>query len=247
MKTQAIFSTLALLLLVCSCNNSTQGVSVVSNVDAGPVSIGVSVDANGKVSVSGGFAPKARIGLGPVGLSVGIQKTVELTSQQRYHMFILWEDTNGQVQCDEYEIGKKFLITFSNKDRVREIRGYNDSLIVVVERQSAGRERQPVVASPTIAPVKRTPTISKPPASEWSSATSPGQKLIADYCRLIYGPEAGSGTMSIFPNNSREWIWSCHYPTGETSVDFNHFCRTLYPDHPNAVNSGDLTLGWKCQ
>ncbi len=96
--------------------------------------MGISVDGEGRVSVSGGILPTIKIGLGPIGLKIGIEKTLELTKSKPYYLFVVWEDENGEVQREEYEIGKKFRVQFSQLDIIKEIRGENDSVIVVIER-----------------------------------------------------------------------------------------------------------------
>lgn len=135
-KTHLRFLFLVLLFLLIACGTPTNGVEVVAGADAGPLNLTLSIDANGKVSVSGGFVPKVHVGLGPIELSLGIQKTIELTAAKPDYLFVVWKDSHGEVQRDEYEIGKKFKVTFTPQEHVQEIEGQNDSVIVVVESES---------------------------------------------------------------------------------------------------------------
>ena len=102
--------------------------------EAGPVDVAVAVDNNGNVSVSGGMAPKFKVGLGPVELKVGIQKTLELTKERPFTLFVIWEDENGEIQCEEYEIGKPFRVSFAQDELIQEIQGNNHSIIIVVRK-----------------------------------------------------------------------------------------------------------------
>jgi hypothetical protein len=159
-KSIALYSLLALSLLLLSCSTTVPGLGVVGGAELGPVDVGLSVDANGILSVVGGMKPKVRIGLGPIDLYAGIQQTVPLTAQKPYYLFILWQDANGQVHRDEYEIGKKFRVTFGNNEKVLEIQGENDSVIIVAERQVVLR---PATTSSTeIAPQPRSQSTEAP-------------------------------------------------------------------------------------
>lgn len=155
------------IFVLSSCSNPTQGVGVSGGVNAGPFTIDLSIDSNGNVSVSGGFKPQVRVGLGPIGLQAGIQKTVELTTQRPYYLFILWEGANRQVQRDEYEIGQKFQLVFTGTEQVREIQGQSDSVIVVVQQQAASAPTAVFAQQPTHASMPAqllsTPTSATPP------------------------------------------------------------------------------------
>ena len=48
-------------------------------------------------------------------------------------MFILWEDSSGEIWREKYIIGQPFRVTFNDQQRVREIRSKGDSIIVAVE------------------------------------------------------------------------------------------------------------------
>ena len=111
-----LFTTLLISILFLSGCGTSQ---VYVGAEAGPVDVTVAVDNNGKVSVSGGVAPKFKIGLGPVELKVGIQQTLELTKEKPFTLFVIWEDENGEIQREEYEIGKVFHIK-CNSHRKRE-------------------------------------------------------------------------------------------------------------------------------
>src|SRR3972149_6400020 len=122
------------ILLLTGCANPTDISRLYVGAEAGPVDITVAVDNNGIVSVSGGVAPKFKVGLGPVELKVGIQKTLELTKEKPFTLFVIWEDERGEIQREEYEIGKAFHVKFTQNELIQEIQGDNQSVIVVVKR-----------------------------------------------------------------------------------------------------------------
>lgn len=122
------------IFILTSCDKIPGDSQIYVGAEAGPAEITIGVNNEGKVSVSGGIAPKLKIGLGPIELKVGIQQTFELTKQSPYTLFIIWEDNSGEIQREEYEIGKAFIVKFTDADKVQEISGINNSIIVVVKK-----------------------------------------------------------------------------------------------------------------
>jgi hypothetical protein len=139
-------------LLLSSCGNPTDNGQVYVGAEAGPIDVIISVDNNGKVAVSGGIAPKFKVGLGPVELKVGIQKTIELTSERPYYLFVIWQDETGEVQREEYEIGKTFHVIFTQNEQIQEIQGNNNSVIVVVNKSETGFASSDLPTAQVIAP-----------------------------------------------------------------------------------------------
>lgn len=138
MKRGILSSCNTIVLLVLSvlsgCTGSSQGISASGDIHAGPLKIGISITDDGGIFVSGGLAPKISVGLGPIGLEVGIQKTIELTEQKSFYLFIVWEEPSGEVRRDEYEIGKEFQVDFDRQELVQQIKGDNNSIVVVAKR-----------------------------------------------------------------------------------------------------------------
>jgi hypothetical protein len=123
------------MLFLTGCS----GAQIYVGAEAGPVDVTVAVDNNGKVSVSGGIAPKFKVGLGPIQLKVGVQQTLELTKEKPFTLFVIWEDENGEIQREDYEIGKAFHIIFTQNELIQEIQGDNNSVIVAVRRPEVGK------------------------------------------------------------------------------------------------------------
>ncbi len=126
-------------LLLGDCGGPVPSGQAVAGISAGPVDVHVAIDEKGQPSIRGSVSAIARYGLGPISVYAGIQGALELSRQQKYHLYILWQDVTGSLTRDEYEVGQSFRVTFDSDESVQEIRGENDSVIVVVKtaRKSA--------------------------------------------------------------------------------------------------------------
>jgi hypothetical protein len=123
------FSIVILCLVSCGVDGSVE-------LGVGPVKVGISIDSSGNVQILGGFEPKFHIGLGPIELSAGIEATYNLTQDLPYYLIIVWKNNDGLVVQEGYEIGREFQIEFAQQDRVTQIQGHNNSIIVVVEHST---------------------------------------------------------------------------------------------------------------
>jgi hypothetical protein len=123
------------MFILVSCGGNTNSKAYIG-AEAGPIDIKLELDSEGHISIAGDFAPKVEIGLGPIELKAGIEETLDLTKDEPYTLFIIWEDETGEVHREEYEIGKPFKVTFVDKEYIQEIQGDNNSVIVVVEKSS---------------------------------------------------------------------------------------------------------------
>ena len=121
-----IFFTFSFLATGC------EGAEAYVGGELGPVEVILSVDENGKVSVTGGFSPEASFGLGPVDLKIGVQKTLELTKSSPFTLFIVYQYEDGDIYIESYDIGEEFVVKFSGNEKIAEIQGDSDSIIVVV-------------------------------------------------------------------------------------------------------------------
>ncbi len=126
------FLMLASMVFLFGCGGSV-------GIGAGPVEVGVSFDSQGRVSVYGNLQKRVSLRLGFVGLTVALEKTLSEIpkTQKQYFLYILWEDSNGEIYREEYEVGKPFIVNFDATQRVRQIRGDNNSIVVVMERVSS--------------------------------------------------------------------------------------------------------------
>jgi hypothetical protein len=125
-----------LALLVSGCGTPPPVVETGPFVkaEAGPVEleVGVDINSNGDVVLNGDFSLAT---LGPIGVGwhVGVEKVLYEASQETAALFILWEDTTGEIWREKYRIGQPFRVTFNDQQRVREIRSEGDNMIVSVE------------------------------------------------------------------------------------------------------------------
>lgn len=162
----------ALTLVGCESQAPSQSDSLEGRlgVQAGPLEVSVSINTSGEISVTAGLSrqlAELSVGLGPVRLSAGIEATKQLTRERKYYLFIVWQDEAGQVWRDEYRIGTKFRVTFSDREHVREISGDNDNIIVVVERtlepMAVAATLPPPVLQPSTQPVEVATAIIRQP------------------------------------------------------------------------------------
>jgi hypothetical protein len=192
MKNSILILLLSVLILT-GCGSSVMDNSqIYIGAEAGPIDVSVAVDNNGEISVSGGIAPKFKVGLGPIELKVGVQKTLELTKEKPYTLFVIWEDNSGEVQREEYEIGKSFHVRFTQNELIQEIQGDNNSVIVAVKRSRAELPTpEPkvivVVVTPTLRPVL--PTQKQPTSTPSHSSQLDPEQFIRDYFRLLKNQE----------------------------------------------------------
>jgi len=122
-----------IIILFSIMISGCQGTSGYGGVEAGPLRIGMTIDSDGHVALTGGWVPKMRVGLGPIAIEAGIQQTIDLTAEKPFYLFIVYRDPTGEMFREEYEIGKKFTVVFSSKESVQQIQGNNNSVVVVVD------------------------------------------------------------------------------------------------------------------
>lgn len=158
------------LLLFASC--SSQPTIVAGNdievhtgleVEAGPVTVGVSINQYGEVTLSGdaSFTLIGKKGLASLNWTVGVEKTFNEARGTRNNLFIIWQDEQDEVWQAQYQLDRPFTVQFSQQDWVREIRNMDDGTVLVfVEKRldssgidsSAQRDYDPVSSCPGAAP-----------------------------------------------------------------------------------------------
>lgn len=123
-------------LLLVSCGGNTT-VSTGPFVNAGPVNISATVDQNGVIKLNGSYQ-QTLVGneiLG-AGWQIGFETTLNDAKQKSNTLYVLYEDSQGNVRRLEYDINQPFEITFSKEQWVREIRHEGDgNIIVAVEHK----------------------------------------------------------------------------------------------------------------
>jgi hypothetical protein len=111
----------------------------------GPVNVALTGNSRGEVSLSGEIAAPL-VGNSVVGADwvVGFEKTLVKAEETSYHLYLLWEDENGNVQRDIYQIGQAFQVNFTQEEWVRKIATDSQGNIVVfVERDQIIRYYTP--------------------------------------------------------------------------------------------------------
>lgn len=131
---------IVLMSLLTGCARVIADSEVYVSAGITPVEVVVSLDEHGKISVSGGLSKDTELtiaSLGPIELSVGIQKTLDLTKENPFTLFILWKNEKGEIRRSEYKIGEAFYVTFKNGEMIEELQGDNNSIILVIRTPEA--------------------------------------------------------------------------------------------------------------
>jgi hypothetical protein len=123
---------------LAGCDNDA-ATSLTVGADAGPLELGVNISESGDVSLSSGLVP-IRFGLGPISFKVGLQQSVRITPREAYSLLVVWRDSSGNLQRDEYAIGREFKLNFNRSEWVREVQGHNNSVVLVVDRDQPTAE-----------------------------------------------------------------------------------------------------------
>lgn len=131
---------ISLLTIGCGSESSSSiyvaGEGYASDGENNTISIRLTVNTRGDIILSGEYARRI-IGTDYLGFNsvAGWDKTLNQAKTKRNHLYILWENSNGEIQRDTYNIGRTFRINFREEDWVRRIESdSNDNIIVFVER-----------------------------------------------------------------------------------------------------------------
>ena len=103
----------------------------VVSLTVGILKLGVTVDRNGHWTHSLGLVSPG-FNLGPVGIQVGIQSAIETVQGKTSYLIVLRQNSVGNVERFEYNIGEPFDLTFNSHEHVQEIMKRDDNIIVVV-------------------------------------------------------------------------------------------------------------------
>ncbi len=121
-------------LVGCGDREVTRGPARLTVVGKlGPVQVGLSVDENGNIALTSGLVPRIDVSLGPVGLEIGIEDSLQIVRERPYQLVVLRQDSSGNVERLVYDMGRDFELTFDRKDWVHQIKRENESVLVVVE------------------------------------------------------------------------------------------------------------------
>jgi len=126
-----IFRTMLLvaLTLLSACGNKpTDHV----HLSVGPQGINVNVEHNGALTTN--LTPEKEVSVAPgaIWLLAGVNSTPTLTVGHPKSLYVLWTDDSGIVRQDAYEIGTEFDLIVEGQATIKEIKGQDDSIIVVL-------------------------------------------------------------------------------------------------------------------
>ncbi len=118
----------ALTLLSACGNKPTDHV----HLSVGPQGINVNIEHNGALTTN--LSPEKEVSIAPgaISLLAGNNSTPTLTVDHPKSLYVLWTDDSGIVRQDAYEIGTEFDLIVEGQATIKEIKGQDDSIIVVL-------------------------------------------------------------------------------------------------------------------
>jgi hypothetical protein len=150
---------LIILLLLSACGSNTTGKSGPS-LHLGPVTISAYINNSGEVSLDSTISIPL-VGTKDLGVSwdVGFDTTLNEAKSKQFTLFILYQNSRGEVIQQEYAIDRPFEINFTNEQWVKKIvHDGNGNVVVYVEPNAVSAAPAPVIEPATVAPVSQPAT-----------------------------------------------------------------------------------------
>jgi hypothetical protein len=156
-KKPALIAWLTCLLLLSACGAKTINTPA-PTVAPAPVIISAEINSNGQTTLSGtNFLLVGTKGLGVGWCELGFAATQYAAKEKQYTLYILHQESGGEVIQQEYAIGRPFEIHFNQAQWVKRIdHDVNGNAVVYVE--PATISSTPTAASPTPTAIPSTPT-----------------------------------------------------------------------------------------
>jgi len=180
MKFTKYFITIAFLLTGCGSNpTSNTTIETGPFVNVGPVSISATIDTDGAVKLSGSYQ-QTLVGnqvLG-AGWEVGFETTLKEAKNKQYTLFILYEDNQGYVHQQEYDVQRPFEVDFTNEQWVKKIvHDGNGNIVVFVETRG--------ISSPQSQPDSQ--PVTNPDSNNYWCDDLDGVKLkVGDKAKIVF-------------------------------------------------------------
>jgi len=200
-------------LLLSSCNPEYDDFKIVTGPEIeilNVIDVGLSIDTQGEIVLKGGVSIPTPIHteIFDVNWNVGFEKVLVAASSKTNHLYIVWEDENGQIHSETYDIQKPFNINFAKEDWVRNISNRGQGTIVVAI------EKQKFLAEANWQPTDK---------DEWSNIVSvrmPSLNEIRDDLLSIWDanlldvkdiPSPGKEPYHGTANPDKEYLWSYYW------------------------------------
>lgn len=110
--------------------------SLIGQIKAGPLNIGVNIDETGKISFTSGLSPIISIPLGFMTMEVGIKNTIPLAEEKPDQLFIIIKDSNGELRRLQYDIGKEFQFIARKVDEVQVVQKNGCVIVTIINAQT---------------------------------------------------------------------------------------------------------------
>ncbi|MBL8088715.1 MAG: hypothetical protein KF758_00950 [Anaerolineales bacterium] len=166
-------------------------------VDAGPLSVTVSVNGRGEIEVDSNVAiPLVGNDYLGVSLIAGYSFVLNEAQNSNYKLYIVWQEADEDVRVHEYDVKQKFEVKFSDKQIVKKIEGTgNGSFVVLVEVSATSAKVNPA-QKPTNTPDSscESATVSKIVLNKKAYVCTKKDRLII---REVPG---GSEVLRLYPN-----------------------------------------------
>ncbi len=120
---------LVALTLLSACGNKPMDHV---HLSVGPQGINVNIEHNGALTTNLSPMKEMSIAPGAISLLAGNNSTPTLTVDHPKSLYVLWTDDSGIVRQDAYEIGTEFDLIVEGQATIKEIKGQDDSIIVVL-------------------------------------------------------------------------------------------------------------------
>lgn len=129
-----------------SKSKSSNGFSTVARIKIGYLSIGLDVDVQGKIKFDYKISKSFTIGAGPFSLELGVKQALESAEENpdKHRLIIIVEDSSGEVNRLEYDIGEEFRVSFHKPERVDIIGKHNSTIIVIKNPQTKDSNKKEI-------------------------------------------------------------------------------------------------------
>ena len=117
------------IILLSGCGSKTVGFTGPA-FNAGPVSLSAYINTDGEVTLNGIYSLGAPVNVGP-SWDVGFQTTLNQAESKKYTLFILYSDSNGNINQQECDVNQPFDIKFDQTQWVEDIKTDGNGNIIV--------------------------------------------------------------------------------------------------------------------
>jgi hypothetical protein len=128
------------IAVLSACGGTTGYIGPSVSV-ANKVKVGLHLNTEGNFILTGEaeipLTPDEFSPIGEVDLDVGFETVLNEAKQAKNHLYLIWEDDNGELYRESFDLGQPFQIDFERESWVRKIANTGDGdILVEVEKHS---------------------------------------------------------------------------------------------------------------